>query len=240
MVTERFEMRLDEEMLAQVDQWRAKRGDVPSRSEAMRRLVEIGLASEVPSRSVKFSDGEKLILLMLRDFYKHLKVDGEIDPDFIAEVIFGGHFWAPKWELDGVFHDYEDSPEAVREVVDVLDMWMLIERGYEKLSKQEKARLEKEAEPFGTDVRFRGFDGNNESEHMGIARFFIEHMGRWRQFKGRELNSHMPTLDWYSRMYRVFEPMRKMLTGRELNVTQLIEILRESTHPEHRKKGLPS
>src|SRR5438046_5400629 len=99
MVTERFEMRLDEELLAQVDRWRAKRGDVPSRSEAMRRLVEIGLGSEVTSASVKFSDGEKLILLMLGDLYKHLKVDGESDPEFIAKVILGGHFWAPKWEM---------------------------------------------------------------------------------------------------------------------------------------------
>ena len=41
--TERFEMRLDVEMLDQIDEWRRKQGDIPSRAEAIRRLVELGL-----------------------------------------------------------------------------------------------------------------------------------------------------------------------------------------------------
>src|ERR1700757_2111975 len=41
--SERFELRLDSEALERIDEWRADRPDLPSRSEAMRRLVEIGL-----------------------------------------------------------------------------------------------------------------------------------------------------------------------------------------------------
>jgi hypothetical protein len=229
--SERFEMRLDENILARVDKWRANQDDVPSRAEAMRRLVELGLMRSV-SDTVRFSDGEKLLAIMMRDIYNHLKLKGEIDPDFVGEVIWGGHYWAPKWEMQGLFHDYEDDPQDVRFVVDVLDMWVFIERAYEKLSKKDKERVEKEADPFGKYVQFAGFDGNNESSCLGIARFLIEKMNRFSQFKGRELNSHAPTFAVYRRMLSVFEPMRAKLVGTELGANQLIQILKAKMHGE--------
>lgn len=41
--TERFELRLDVETIEQLDDWRREQPDNPTRSEAVRRLVEIGL-----------------------------------------------------------------------------------------------------------------------------------------------------------------------------------------------------
>ncbi|WP_352668828.1 hypothetical protein [Mesorhizobium sp. M0166] len=38
-------MRLSSDLLARVDEWRRKQPDLPSRSEAFRRLVEVGLAA---------------------------------------------------------------------------------------------------------------------------------------------------------------------------------------------------
>lgn len=233
--TERFEMRIDETVLAKVDRWRAEQEDLPSRSEAIRRLIERGLPVEDQEhrRSVEFSDGEKLLIVMMRDLYRHLKLQrGEINPDFIAEVIFGGHYWAPMWEMEGVFHNHADSPKDVRFVVDVLDMWSFIEQAYSKLSKKDKERLAKEAEPFGENPKFYGFDGNNEPEHLGIARFLIEEMGRFSSFKDRELNSHMPTLGTYGRMLNVFLPLRKTLVGVPLDVEQLVAILKAKRYPE--------
>jgi hypothetical protein len=32
---------------------------------------------------MKLSDGEKLIILMLTDMYKAIKINGEFDPDFV-------------------------------------------------------------------------------------------------------------------------------------------------------------
>jgi len=223
--SERFEMRVDEELLASVDEWRRQQYDVPSRAEAMRRLVELGLPKPA-SETVKFSDGEKLLVCMMGDIYKHLKlVNGDINPEFINEAIFGGHNWALRWEMSGLFQDHEDNPQDVNFVVNVLDMWDFIESGYVDLSKKDKERLEKEAEPFGKNVQFRGFDGNNESTHMGIARFLIEKMDRFARFKKRELNSHMPTIGTYQRMLNVFEPMRASLVGTGLDVNQLILLL---------------
>jgi hypothetical protein len=36
------------------------------------------------------SDGEKLILVMLCDIYRHLGIKGEVKPDFILETIDSG------------------------------------------------------------------------------------------------------------------------------------------------------
>jgi uncharacterized protein len=230
-MSERFEMRVDEDILSRVDKWREKQADVPSRAEAMRRLVEVGL-TRTASQAVRFSDGEKLLVMMMVDVYRHLKIKGEIDPDFISGVIYGGHYWAAKWEMGGLFTDYEDDARDVHFVTDVLDMWRLIESAYVKLSKKDKDRVLKEADPFGTHVEFRGFDGNNETSHMGIARFLVEKMGRWSQFKGRELNSHSPTLVRYGRMLAVFAPMRTGLVGTGLDANQLIRILKAQSYRE--------
>jgi hypothetical protein len=43
--TERMQMRVSKAFLKIVDDWRRKQPDLPSRSEAIRRLVELGLAS---------------------------------------------------------------------------------------------------------------------------------------------------------------------------------------------------
>jgi len=224
-------MRIDEDILASIDRWRSEQDDVPTRTEAVRRLIERGLTSS-RKETVTFTDGEKLIVIMLRDLYKHLKLSrGEIDPAFISEVIWGGHYWAPKWDMQGLFHDDQDKISDVRFVVNVLDMWDFIERAYEKLEKKDKERLEKEAEPFGKNPRFYGFDGNNEP-HMGIAKFLVEKMGRFERCRDRDMNSHMPTLHTYARMYEKFEPMRRSLAGRDLSADELIVLLKAKRYPE--------
>lgn len=42
--TERFEMRLDEDAIKRIDDWRRSQPDLPSRAEAIRRLVDQALA----------------------------------------------------------------------------------------------------------------------------------------------------------------------------------------------------
>jgi hypothetical protein len=223
--TERFELRLDEDVLDRVDTWRAEQDDQPSRAEAIRQLVQAGM--RVKSRdAVEFSDGEKMIVLMLCDLMQHLKVKGDTNTDLLKSVIFGGHWWGLKWDLTGVFHGHVDRPEVVRNVVNILDMWSFIESAYAKLSKKDKERVEKEVPPFGKHVKFIGFDGNNEAEYCNVAHFFIDDMGRFQSFKGRDLNSHSPTVGSYLRMYRLFEPMRTALGGgNELGTDQIIKLM---------------
>ena len=74
-----------------VDKWRGKQEDVPSRAEAIRRLIRLGINRDARGDSretISFSDGEKFLLIMLRDLYEHLKItNGEIDPNFVAETL---------------------------------------------------------------------------------------------------------------------------------------------------------
>jgi uncharacterized protein YfbU (UPF0304 family) len=234
-LTERFEMRLDPTVLDRLDSWRAKQTDLPSRSEAVRRLVDAGLAARGADRQITLSDGEKLIIIMLGELFKQLKVKSDIDPDFLEEVIYGGHYWALEWGYSGLFHGHRDSNAVVSEVVDVLDMWSFLERGFNALSKKDKERVAAEAEPFGKHVNFTGFDGNGEAEYNGVARVLINQLGRFTGFKGRELNSHMPSLDTYRRMLSIFEPLRKNLIGRDLDAGEIIQILQTMLHPSRRK-----
>ena len=187
--SERVELRFDGGSLEKIDAWRAKQQDMPSRSEAIRRLVEVGLGRAT------MSDAERLILIMLRDLYAATKADGEIDPDFVAETIWGGHFWGLDWKYPGLLHGHVNSMAEVSKVVDILEMWDFLEDGFSKLTAQEKDQLKREAAPFGGHVQFEGFDGNHETNRLSIARFLIEKLGRFSRFKGRELNSHWPTVE---------------------------------------------
>jgi hypothetical protein len=41
-----FQMRVSDEFIAKIDEWRRLQPDIPGRTEAIRRLVEIGLEAE--------------------------------------------------------------------------------------------------------------------------------------------------------------------------------------------------
>lgn len=232
MTTERFEMRIDSEMLDRLDHWRNSEDDTPSRAEAVRRLIEAGLAHDNRGRAPVLSDGEKLIAVMLSDLIKKLGVEVETNVDLVQKVIYGGHYWALGWEMSGIFHGHADKQSRVGFVVDVLDMWEFIEEAYEALSDDDMARLAKEAGSFGTHVTFSGFDGNNEAEYLGIARFLVEDLERFSRFREghRDLNSHHPTLESWGRMVRAFEPIRETLIGRRMGVGELAIVLNARAH----------
>ena len=44
--TERFEMRVTKSFLKSVDDWRRRQEDLPTRAEAIRRLVEAGIKAK--------------------------------------------------------------------------------------------------------------------------------------------------------------------------------------------------
>jgi uncharacterized protein YfbU (UPF0304 family) len=183
---------------------------------------------------MKITDGEKLILLMLSELYDKLGVDGEMEPDFIRSAILSNNTWSIPWKYVGIPFEEQDTPEIVKEVLDVLDMWSMIERSYEDLSKEQKEWVEKEAEPFGENPKFPGFDGNNETDYMGTASFLVNDLDRFEEFKGRNFNSHCPSIESYRRMLAVFKPIMRDLQFRPLSPQNIVDILKERIHPENR------
>lgn len=79
----RFEMHLDKETADQIDEWRARQVRHPSRSEAARRLIRAGL----DEGRVKFSPGEKQILLILCGIYGHLGIKSPFDQAPLSEAV---------------------------------------------------------------------------------------------------------------------------------------------------------
>ena len=224
MKTERFEMRLDAATANRIDLWKTSQRDRPSRAEAVRRLLDVGLTVAQPNE-IYLSNPEKLMTYMLCEMMKKMGGSDEINPDFIERVIVGGHYWALGWEMQGIFHNHIDAPAAVKEVVDILDMWSFVEEAFADLSAKEQKELKDSKDH--SQPSFLGFDGNNETEHMGIARFMIDQMGRFQHFKDHEmgLNSHMPVLGRYLAMVRKFEPIRAKLIGRRMGLDELKVLL---------------
>lgn len=232
--TERLELRLDANTIERIDEWRDRQHDMPTRSEALRRLIESGLEDHTPE-GFRLTNSEKLMTWLLAEILKNqLTVRKERSStkhdmetvDLIQQAIFRGHFWALPWELPGILHDHVDNPKAVRAVVDILDMWSFIERAHAIFDKKTKKRIEDEVGPRGKNPQFLGFDGNNESEYMGIAQFLVENLGRFESFKGRDFNSHLPTVSRYREMAYKFDSIRPSLVGRELSPDEVITLLR--------------
>lgn len=181
---------------------------------------------------MKISPQEKLIIVMLCDIQNKLGIEGEANADFIAKSIFSDNTWAIPWELPGIFGDEQFGvPPEVEEVADILDMWSQVEISYSDFSAPEKSRIETEASPFGREVNFSGFDGNNESSHLSIAMHFIKEMGRWSEFGDRDLNSHAPSLATHRRMLEVFNRVRESNATDLLSAGDVIEILKARKYP---------
>jgi uncharacterized protein YfbU (UPF0304 family) len=184
---------------------------------------------------MELSNGEKLILIMLSEIYEHLEIDGDIDPQLVKNAIFREQTWGLTWAYPGIVGSSETkTPVVVREVLDILEMWEHLEYTYHQLQPADKARIEKEAEPFGSHVQFRGFDGNHETEYMAAAGFLVNDLERFSTFKGRDLNSHLPSLDTYRRMLAIYKPIRNSHEFGPLTAEQIITILKEQAYPGRR------
>jgi len=89
------------------------------------------------------------------------------------------------------------SHEEGRLVIDVLNMYSAIHFYQEKHSDEEIERMR--------HSHFEGFDGNNESSHLGFTRFLIEKQGKWSELRAYakdndNFNSHRQNIATYRQM----------------------------------------
>jgi len=171
----------------------------------------------------------RLLAAMLADIYKHFDIKGDVNAKLVSDALWNRQEWAIGWEHDFLLESEENPPE-VKYVVSVLDMWRFIEGGYNDLGQSDRTTVA-ESVPYreGQEPRFGGFDGNDEAEYMGVARMLIEHMGRFSEFSGRDLNTHSATTARYTAMLGAFGPIRDGLSfgpARGLSASQIIEILK--------------
>jgi uncharacterized protein YfbU (UPF0304 family) len=166
---------------------------------------------------------ERLILLLLGDVHQALKIQGDIDTGFLRKAILQGQFWALDWEMPGA--RYDASHEVVEDVVKILDLHAILEASWEALEPKHRADIQ-----MPERLRFSGFNAAEEQPHYDIARFLIEEMGRFPQFKGRRLDAPAPTLARARSMLRALHQLRpdeELTTRVRLNAGELRELLAE-------------
>ena len=115
------------------------------------------------------------------------------------------------------------------EVRTIMQMWLVIERTYDRLSAEERNQIEIKAAPYGDDVKFEGFAGNEETKYLRAARELTRI--DFDRFKGRDLNSHIPRLDAYRRMLRVFEFISTTSPAGDLSISDIVALLKEERPP---------
>ena len=224
-MSERFEMRLETEMLERIDAWRGSEDDLPSRAEAVRRLVNVGLV--IAQRDeFTITDGERLIISMLGDLLRHSHVDTDLDLPFIEEMISSGQVWALSERYPSVFgKSRHEEPSMVAEAREILMMWSFIERGFSLLSPTEQSRVR---DTVSHSPTFPGFDGTIEAEILQTTHALIRIHAHQRQpfgdFAGRDLDAHVPMIETYRRMVPIFRPLVAPLVY--LTADQIIELLR--------------
>lgn len=180
---------------------------------------------------MKLTDGEKIIISLLADIHKEMKIKGQTDVEKLMTSIYDGHLWSLKWDWTGLLHGYEASDKIVKQTTDILDMWCSLETSYAALSDDDQLTVR--TVNGGNPPVFRGFDGNNE-DHYGVARHLIDTMKRFQTFAGRDINSHSPSIERSLRMHRAYDIIMKrtdMVPLEKLTMENFINIL-EAAHPK--------
>ena len=103
------------------------------------------------------------------------------------------------------------SEEECKEVLDILDMYRSITFSWQRLH---------EGEELPEKLKFRGFDGNNETALMSYVQYFVIDLERFDELTyGKEhpyFNSHCPMLDKYRRMLSVWKKYDFDLTEEQI------------------------
>ena len=141
---------------------------------------------------------ERLIIGMLCDLYKHLKVENGYAVSVIENAVVGPHHWA----LERMYPFQEPVDEEIaNEVSDILDMWVILEAAYERLDKEDRADLDA--------PRFPGFDLNDETDHYSVADMMINRMDLFQGLKEHDLNSHSQTLHEHRDMLPRYQSIKE-------------------------------
>lgn len=113
----------------------------------------------------------------------------------------------------------EMSEEECKEVLNILDMHRAITNSYNRIKEETELTIE--------DIRFRGFDGNNETRQFSYTNYFVNDLGRFDELRyGSEysdFNSHRPTIDKYRRMLDIWNEFPEKFKLNEEQIKQLLE-----------------
>ena len=175
---------------------------------------------------------EKLIALMLADAGRGAGERDGLDYNLIYAAIAEGNIWALDHQYFYLDAESEVPKDVAHEALGIMDMWYLFESIYNQFDDQEKAYIEREADPYGSNVRFSGFDANGEGKHYSAATFSVDHLRMFDSFRERDMNSHRPTLPAYRRMKVVWDELVRNGEIEGLTVDNAVRLLTAQRYPE--------
>lgn len=157
--------------------------------------------------------------------FKILKNQGdeEYDYDNMIKALQYGFELHYKDVFDCLFDETLSEAEC-REVLDILEMYRGIIYSYKNLKALGKLDKLKEE-----DVRFPGFDGNNEGKQMFYTSYFIEDMNRYAEIAELShgyYNSHIQMLPRYRAMLAKWEEYKSIDNRYMMNEQQILDLLK--------------
>ncbi|MDU5492441.1 MAG: YfbU family protein [Clostridium perfringens] len=161
--------------------------------------------------SVKFTEKERLMLFNQYEILKRLDEDLYDEYELKQEILLNGYTHNYDELVEG-FNSEVDS-EISKFVFDVLQMHRVLLFSYEDLTPEEKQEVNLK------DIKFRGFDGNEETDYYMYAKFVLKKLKRFEEIydDGKvEFNSHWNTLNRYKRMLNTWN---EVSTGRYNNIS---------------------
>ena len=175
------------------------------------------------------TDAERLILSNQYTILAQLSDEPVVAQEYekLAEHLNKGYsFFYSDYLNNQLSPVLEDSVQ--RHVLDVLSMYQALQ------SVAEDANIDQD---MLESLRFPGFDGNNEPEHIGFTmalhgeRRFVHVFAFGCKDKPPYFNSHAQHVELYERMLDKWQEFDKELA---LTLMQVKAILEEQIHPEHR------
>ncbi|EHN15495.1 YfbU family protein [Clostridium sporogenes] len=152
---------------------------------------------------MELSKKDRLILYNQYEILKHIDSEEKERYEINQKILRNGY----KYDYDELidFLDEETPIEVSKFVYDVLQMYHCINNSYYDLTEEEKKGFEK------LNIKFGGFDGNEEPKYYWYACFLLEDLGKFEESYNNgkiEINSHRNMLNKYSRMISRWEEVR--------------------------------
>ncbi|HDX8591152.1 TPA: YfbU family protein [Aeromonas dhakensis] len=182
---------------------------------------------------MNFSPEQRLIVSLLCDIHQKLEIADSFDSQLISDAINTRNDWAIGMLYGDSLGDTSGLGEECLFVCNVLNMSECIETSFAQMDAAQQTETRRLTD-FNPERVFFGFDGNNETHLMSIARFLVTRMDKFTHFTGREFNSHMPSVDAYKRMLGAFNQVMDRGNFGPLGPQEVAFVMNEMRHPDNR------
>lgn len=162
---------------------------------------------------------DRLLLFNQLEILKHLNPDEADRYSVEQKIITNGY----KYHYDDLVECFDNDLDiSISEYVfDVLQMYRSLNNSYAELSHEEKSQINV------NDIKYQGFDSNEELAYYSYANFLLEDYDRYGEIydDGKvELNSHRNMIRKYDRMLETWKSFNDRYGN--LTLDQIKEIIK--------------